>query len=241
MAHPSQHQLDSLRLDWTSIRRSRASQNAAATLIAQHPELTVHAISDLGDVVDLLEPAGSLTQIERARIAAVLLESCPLDAMIPRALLQTLLPGVVSVARRLRWGRGGDVDPSGFLADLITLMYELIVEWSGQIRPYAAPDLLNALRCRMQRRMTNADPRELSFARPDGSHVDHPAPAEFAPWESVLGEMLDAGRTEDRIGAAALYGREVLGYSYRELAEMTGISPRRLAAAGREVARRIQA
>ena len=43
----------------------------------------------------------------------------------------------------------------------------------------------------------------------------------------------------DPIGAAALYGREVLGLSYRELAGMTGCTPRRLAEASRAVARRI--
>ncbi len=170
-----------------------------------------------------------------------MLELAPCDPLLRRALLQTLLPGIVAVARRLDWGRGHAQvdDAASFLADLITTMYEVIVEWGGQRRNYAAPDLLNAVRCRMRRRLecdalTAAIPLEVADLK-----GQIPSAFDDDPTESLAG-LLRAQRAElDPIGAAALYGREVLGLSYRELATMTGLSPRRLADASRTVARRI--
>ena len=124
------------------------------------------------------------------------------------------------------------------MADLVTTLFELIAEWGGQHRPYAAPDLLNAVRCRMRRRLEGeAAPRTVALEEigPEGQ----PSVLDEDPTESICG-LLRSQRAElDPIGAAALFGREVLGLSYREMSEMTGVSPRRLADAGRAVARRI--
>ena len=242
MTTPQNRQLDHLRLEWRSLARSPSSREAATILVSLQPRLGLLSITDLGDVVRLLEPGGGLDQIERARLVGDLLAAIPSHPLIQRALLQTLLPGVVSVARRLQWGRGTGDDPSSFLADLITTTYEILHEWGGEARPYAAPDLLNALRCRMRRRidMTTDGARLVSMERVDGTQIEPPPTLDDDPFDSVVMQLVEGSSDEDRIGAAALYGREVLGYSYRELAVMTGISPRRLAAAGREVARRIQ-
>jgi len=240
MTSHAHHQLDQLRLEWRSLQRSRASREAAALLIDEHVELAAWPISDLGDVVDLLEPGGPLSQLERSRLAALLLESCPRDPLIQRALLQTLLPGIVGVARRLGWGRRSGEDPAVFLADLVTTAFEVIDEWGGQQRPYAAPDLLNAVRCRMRRRLASEAMGSVTpLERPDGSVVELPAEPDDDPLESIKARLESVAHEVDPVGAAALYGREVLGLSYRELAEMTGVSPRQLASKGREVARRI--
>jgi hypothetical protein len=68
-----------------------------------------------------------------------------------RALLQTLLPGIVSTCRQLRFGEGIIEDPSEVLGVAISLCVELLVDWAGQTRPYAAPDILSALRGRLRR------------------------------------------------------------------------------------------
>jgi hypothetical protein len=235
------HQLDDLRQEWRQIARSAPSQASAALLVARLPALSSRAPRHLGDVVELLEPRSGLSQLERAQVVTTMLELAPRDPLLRRALLQTLLPGVVAVARRLDWGHGHPQvdDAASFLADLITTMYEVIVEWGGQRRSYAAPDLLNAVRCRMRRRLESdalsaAIPLEVADLR-----GQIPSSLDDDPTES-LASLLRAQRAElDPIGAAALYGREVLGLSYRELASMTGLSPRRLAEASRTVARRI--
>ena len=64
------------------------------------------------------------------------------DAPIHRALLQTLLPGIVWVCRQLRFGEGIIDDPSETLAMALGLASELLVDWSGESRQYAAPDIL---------------------------------------------------------------------------------------------------
>ena len=240
MTPPQNQPLDHLRAEWAGIAHTRESRMAAALLAADHPDILVLAPRDLGEVVSLLEPTSRLSQIERAHLAAHLLASAPDHPLIARALLQTLLPGIVGVARRLRWGAGTGEEPSTFLADLITVMFELIVEWGGQDRPYAAPDLLNAARCRMRRRMDALDDRTLvGLARPDGSILEPSPCVDDDPSEGLEAQIavLCEG---DPIAAAGLLGRAVLGYTYREIAAMTGHSPRLLAERSRAAARRIE-
>ena len=172
------------------------------------------------------------------RHVADLLEACPDHPLLPRALLQTLLPGIVAVARRLRWGdRIGD-EPAVFLGDMITLAFEVITEWAGQHRPYAAPDILNALRCRMRRRLANEATTTMPLEHPDGSPIDPVAPETPDSLCSVEQQVREAA-ADDPLGAAALLGRELYGMTYDELAVLMDASPRRLAAAGKALARRI--
>jgi len=240
MTPPQNQQLDHLRAEWAGISRSRQSREAAAVLVATHPDVAILEPRDLGAIVTLLEPSSRLNQVERAHLAARLLSSAPDHPLIARALLQTMLPGIVSIARRLRWGAGTGDDPSTFLADLITVMFELIVEWGGQQRPYAAPDLLNAARCRMRRRIEALDDHSvIGLERSDGSLLEPTPTIDLDPADDLEAQIaiLCEG---DPIAAAGLLGRVVLGYTYREIGEMTGHSPRLLAERSRAVARRIQ-
>ena len=239
MTPPQNQQLDHLRSEWAGISRTRASRTATALLATAHPSIMRLSPRDLGEVVTLLEPGSRLSQVERAHLAACLLVSAPEHPLVARALLQTLLPGLVGVARRLRWGAGTGDDPSTFLADLITVLYEVIVEWGGQDRPYAAPDLLNAARCRMRRRMEAIDDRTVvGLSRPDGSEIEPTPSFDGDPTEDLEAQIaiLCEG---DPIAAAGLLGRAVLGFSYKEISEITGHSPRLLAERSRVAARRI--
>ena len=51
----------------------------------------------------------------------------------------------------MRFGDGIIDDPSETLGVAIALCAELLVEWAGQDRPYAGPDILSALRGRLRR------------------------------------------------------------------------------------------
>ena len=237
MEHTPTQQLDLIRAEWRSLRRSKASREAADVLRSRLNTSSPH-FDDLGDVVELLEPGGQLDAVGRAHLVADLLEACPDHPLLPRALLQTLLPGIVAVARRLRWGdRIGD-EPAVFLGDLITLAFEVITEWAGQHRPYAAPDILNALRCRMRRRLANEATTTMPLEHPDGSPIDPVAPETPDSLCSVEQQVREAA-ADDPLGAAALLGRELYGMTYDELAVLMDASPRRLAAAGKALARRI--
>ena len=227
MTPPQNQLLDHLRSEWAGISRTRASRTAAALLATAHPSIMRLSPRDLGEVVTLLEPGSRLSQVERAHLAACLLVSAPEHPLVARALLQTLLPGLVGVARRLRWGAGTGDDPSTFtpfLHDCIGV---------------AAPDLLNAARCRMRRRMEAIDDRTVvGLSRPDGSEIEPTPSFDGDPTEDLEAQIaiLCEG---DPIAAAGLLGRAVLGFSYKEISEITGHSPRLLAERSRVAARRI--
>ena len=142
--------LQQLRRDWDYRSRSRDSRRAVRLLDEAHPELSLRDVEDMGGVLGLLETRSGRCVLEKARILqALFIESD--DEFLRRALLQTLLPGIVSTCRQFRFGDGIIDDPSETLGVAIALCAELLVEWAGQSRPYAGPDLLSALRGRLRR------------------------------------------------------------------------------------------
>lgn len=142
--------LGQMRAEWRRTGRTTAAVSALHRFAARHPDLALAGTVDLVDLVDALEPRGGRTVEQRCAIVRALLEDSR-DALLRRALLQTLLPGIVSVCRQLRFGRGIVATPSDALDEAIALASELLVDWAGQSRPYAAPDLLSALRGRLRR------------------------------------------------------------------------------------------
>jgi hypothetical protein len=203
--------LENLRLEWRRFGRSPHAQASARRLAESHLELCLDEQGDLCDVVALLESRGGRNVLERAAIVRVLLQEAS-DPYIHRALLQTLLPGVVSVCRQLRFGDGIIDDPSETLAMAISLLSELLVDWAGQSRQYAAPDLLSALRGRLRRWLLKEKEALVRVSRFD--HVERAAEEE-SPLLSRL-ESLRGGE-HDRL-ARLTYARVFEGRSLRELA-----------------------
>ena len=142
--------LQQLRRDWDYRASSPASRDAYRRLHERHPDLGLSTLEHLGDVVGQLESRSGRSAIEKARILGALLIEAN-DEMLRRALLQTLLPGIVSTCRQLRFGDGIIDDPSETLGVAIALCAELLVDWAGQRRPYAGPDILSGLRGRLRR------------------------------------------------------------------------------------------
>ena len=142
----------------------------------RHPDLAWRGVEDLAQVVSALDTGAGRNVLERAAIVQALLMECA-DACIRRALLQTLLPGVVSVCRQLRFGHGIVDEPHETVAVAVALLNDLIIDWSGQPRAYAAPDLLSALRARLRRwllkekqaRLPTTMTEELEPMSPDAS------------------------------------------------------------------------
>ena len=142
--------LGQLRDDWRWFARTPDSRSAMTALRERHPDLGLDGTADLGELVRSLDRGGGRSVIERARVVEVLLVEAG-DPAIRRALLQTLLPGVVSVCRQLRFGQGIIDEPHETVGMAVALLDELLVDWAGQSRSYAAPDLLSALRGRLRR------------------------------------------------------------------------------------------
>lgn len=175
-------------------------------------------LEDLGDVVRALEARGRRDVLERAAIVGVLLQECA-DPHVHRALLQTMIPGIVSVCRQLRFGDGIIDDPSETLGVAIALASELLTDWAGQSRQYAAPDLLSALRGRLRRWLLKEKAaRQATCAQEPRDEV--------APENSPLLTRLQSlrGGHYERL-ARITYDRVFEGRSLKEVAEEDRCSP----------------
>jgi hypothetical protein len=222
--------LSALRTEWNGLGRSPAARRALSSLRTTHEAEVPHGVGDLCELVAALEPRGGLDTLARARLAAALLARAS-DPMLRRCLLQTLLPGIVSVARMLQFGDGIADSPRVFLADALSEAFELLLDWAGEERPYAAPDLLGALRCRLRRRMLAEKARRLELSTvPDRPHRLN---VEADAFVRAMGDAAAAGVTDVDL----LYARCVLGYTATEVASAigttTGVLRRRLVAASR--------
>jgi hypothetical protein len=202
--------LDNLRHEWQWIGRRPSARDAARRLDERHPQLRLRDQRDLFDVVDLCESRSGRTVVERAHIVRALLEEAS-DPDIHRALLQTLLPGVVSVCRQLRFAEGIVEEPSEALAMAVSLLSELLVDWAGQSRAYAAPDLLSALRGRVRRWMLKEKDAQRAVA--NFELADRPA-EETSP---LLTRLESLRVDHDRL-VRLTYARVFEGRSLRELA-----------------------
>ncbi len=207
-----------LRRDWLRAGRGPDAEAALGVLRERHPEEVPPYALDLYDVVRSLEEHAGLDVEQRARLVRALLEEAR-NPHVRRALLQTLVPGVVSVCRQLRFGDGIVADPSEVFGVALSLLSELLVDWAGQRRDYAGPDLLSALRGRLRRWLL----KEKGLA----SLVEHFDVADVAaPAASLLEARLAAyrGGPDERL-ARLTYARVFGGHSVRELAHHDHSSP----------------
>jgi DNA-directed RNA polymerase specialized sigma24 family protein len=147
-------------------------------------------------------------------------------------LVQALIPGLVTVAGKLQWGRGGDwQDGEEFFGELLSTTWVVLQEWSGQDRPYAVLDLLSAIRCRLRRQLFRSKD-DVTRSIPVGSEPGASGPAVARPETDleelarILIELDGEGMRRDEV--QVLYAHHVLGYSMAELASMTGRDRRSL-------------
>ncbi|MGP8058543.1 MAG: hypothetical protein ACLP9C_02755 [Acidimicrobiales bacterium] len=224
--------IDQMTADWVFTARSGPSRHALARLAVAEPEVAALGVADLGELVEALRVSGPAGDRERAaRVLRAMLRSQSVHPLVPRAILQALLPGLVSVARRLSWGAGGEWDDGGaFFADLVATAWEVIIAWSGDDRSYAVLDLLSAIRCRLRRQAA----RHRSTGERESTGLDpETGPAAGSSGTTDLEDLartidLLTGRGLDPGDAAVLYGNCVLGLTTTELARMTGRSRRHL-------------
>ena len=203
--------LGQIRHEWQHVGRTPSARQALARLDERRPDLGLGTLGDLCEVVAVLETRAGRSVLERAEIVRALLEEAG-DPQIHRALLQTLIPGIVSVCRQLRFGDGIVADPSETVAMALSLASELLNDWAGQSRQYAAPDILSALRGRLRRWLL----KEKVALRAVSNFDQHDDPAEEA---SPLLTRLDSFRGSQYERVARLtYARVFEGRSLREVA-----------------------
>jgi DNA-directed RNA polymerase specialized sigma24 family protein len=226
--------IDGLAAEWRTLGRSGPALHALEEVARRDDELAKLVFGDGSgpapcptpcDVLDHMRCASGRVQREAAaHVVRVLLREAGRDPFVCRMLVQALVPGLVRVAGRLRWGRGGDwQDGEEFFGELLSTTWQVITDWAGQDRPYAVLDLLSAIRCRLRRQLLRAkdraeqvtalEPSDLA-GRPGRTETD------LETLARLLVELHRDGMPTDHV--QVVYAQHVLGYSMRELAALTG-------------------
>lgn len=183
---------------------------------------------DLYDLVEAMRrDSGRTTTLESAALVAGMLRESN-SPLVARALVQALIPGMLGVAGKLRWGQSGEWSTrDDFVVDLVSTTWEVITEWAGDDRPYAVRDLLSAVRCRLRRRMVGAweDGRRLT----DRAHeLDQVGTLCSEPDIDHLARVMVRPSRLDTVDLEVVYAVRVLGYSIKDVAHMMGMDRRGL-------------
>jgi hypothetical protein len=188
----------------------------------------VVAALQVGDLAELIAAlslsSGRLSRHEAATVIAAMLRSADVDVLIPRTIIQALIPGVLGLSRRIDIAGGPWSGLDAFYADAISALWELTMSWSGVHRPYAAGDLLSAVRTRM-RSLQAGERRHRSrqASTPDALDI---LPLSIGRTGEELLAAAIADATEHGLNvadAAVLYATRVLGMSLGEVADLAGI------------------
>src|ERR1039458_8965583 len=219
-----------LRSEWQAIGTTPPSSTACHRLAQCEPVVADLEVGDLAELVAALSPSSArLTRNEAAEVITAMLRGADADVLIPRAIIQALIPGVVALSRRIDTTDGPWCDLDQFFVDAISCLWEQIITWSGTTHPYAAGDLLSGVRTRL--RTLQALER-----RPRCRCVDSPDALDLIPAsigrtgeELLAAELIDAtGHGLTPADATVLYSTAVLGMSVAEVADHTGESVVRL-------------
>jgi len=214
-----------LRSEWLAIGAAPPSNSACHRLAQCEPVVADLEVDNLAELVTALSlSSGQLSRNESAEVITAMLRSADVDALVPRAIIEALIPGVLVLPRRFDLAEGPWCDLDAFHADAISALWELTTRWSGTHRPYAAGDLLSGVRTRL-RTLQSSERRHRS--RQSGSLGELDAlPASIGR----TGEELLAAALAEATGhglmvsdAAVLYATRVLGMAVTEVAQLAGL------------------
>ncbi len=109
--------IDQMNAEWHTLGRSRRAIEVLHLVTERDPSLAdlVHGAAPGGadrcptpfDLLVVMAAAhGTAEREQAAAVVRVLLREAAADPLVPRILLQALIPGMLHIAARLRWGRG---------------------------------------------------------------------------------------------------------------------------------------
>src|ERR1035437_10007294 len=214
-----------LRTEWLAIGTTPQSRAACHRLAQCEPVVADLEVGNLAELVAALSlSSGRLSRNEAAEVIAAMLRSAEVDALVPRAIIEALIPGLLAIPRRFELAEGPWCDFDAFYGDAISALWELTTRWSGTHRPYAAGDLLSAVRTRL-RTLQSSERRHRSRQSASPGELDT-LPASIGR----MGEELLAAAIVEATGhgltisdAAVLYATRVLGMSLTEVADLAGM------------------
>jgi hypothetical protein len=182
-------------------------------------------VGNLAELVAALSiSSGGLSRNEAAEVITAMLRSADVDALVPRAIIEALIPGILALPRSLALADGPWCDFDAFHADAISALWELTTRWSGTHRPYAAGDLLSGVRTRL-RTLQSSERRHRSRQSDTPGELDTlPASIGRTGEELLAAALAEApGHGLKVADAAVLYATRVLGMSLTEVADIAGV------------------
>jgi hypothetical protein len=183
------------------------------------------------DLVEhMRQHSGRVRREEAARLFRILLREAGADPFIRRTLVQALVPGLVTVAKKLRWGQGGEwQDGAEFFGEVLSTAWVVLNQWSGQDRPYAVLDLLSAIRCRLRRQLFRSKEVGERTVSLKTEEIGPPSYRSETDLEELTRRLIDVYREGARADEVqVLYAHHVLGYSIAELSSVMGRERRAL-------------
>jgi len=214
-----------LRSEWQAIGTTSQSSTACHRLAQCEPVVDRLEVGNLAELVAALSlSSGGLSRNEAAEVITAMLRSADVDALVPRAIIEALIPGILALPRSLDLADGPWCDIDAFYGDAISALWELTTRWSGTHRPYAAGDLLSGVRTRL-RTLQSSERRHRSRQSDTPGELDTlPASIGRTGEELLAAALAEApGHGLKVADAAVLYATRVLGMSLTEVADIAGV------------------
>ena len=214
-----------LRTEWQAIGTTPQSSTACHRLAQCEPVVDRLEVGNLAELVAALSlSSGGLSRNEAAEVITAMLRSADVDALVPRAIIEALIPGILALPRSLDLADGPWCDFDAFYGDAISALWELTTRWSGTHRPYAAGDLLSGVRTRL-RTLQSSERRHRSRQSDTPGELDTlPASIGRTGEELLAAALAEApGHGLKVADAAVLYATRVLGMSLAEVADIAGV------------------
>jgi len=217
--------LESIRSEWELVRATPRSRLAASRLCALEPAVERLQVADLGAIV--ATTSGELGAVPLPvvhEVIGALVRQFACDELLGIALVRVLVPGLVAVARSMRWGAGGPWNDRGeFETDLVAAAWRSAHAHAGRSLERPCRTMLEQAR-RSLRTDVERHRRETARRRPADALDELAASETDHLTELAKGLAQLAGSVIPERDAALLLANRVHGYRLSELAELSGES-----------------
>ncbi|HVX23339.1 MAG TPA: hypothetical protein VHB02_18505 [Acidimicrobiales bacterium] len=208
--------------EWEWLAHAPEAARAQRALSDREPVVAALGAADLGDLVALVRRGpNSLAPEDAGHVLSAMLRSAGSHRLVPRAVVQCLVHGVVRPVAAIGPLVHTWPDRRSCYDDAIATLWMVVNDWCGQDRPYAAGDILAAVRCRLRRQAWAVLAEQRRTATYDIDTI--PAPPEQSDLETLAAALaVPADLGLDDHDATIISLTRVYGYSVRQVAKAMG-------------------
>ena len=106
--------------------------------LVREPVIARLDVDDLAELVSALSlSSAALSRNEAAAVIAAMLHSATIDPLIPRSIIQALIPGILGLAGRMDATAPPWNALDAFYGDAVSCLFEQVTTWAGTRRPKA--------------------------------------------------------------------------------------------------------